>query len=113
MLKFNNKEISDDINDVFLVSLLLTWNISHTTFFYCFYCWLCTGKCLLGNGFTLMSHRTFHKQDKHSHEYMLSPLSRQPVDLPFLVHLAKIHFEILSTTPFHWIVTIHENISFH
>ena len=38
---------TNNVNDVVLVSLLLTLNIFQT-FFYCCYCWLWTGKCLLG-----------------------------------------------------------------
>ena len=35
------------VNEVLLVFLLLTLNISHI-FFYCFYCWLWTSSCELG-----------------------------------------------------------------
>ena len=36
----------NNVNDVVLLRLLLTLNIINS-FFYCFYCWLWTGKCLL------------------------------------------------------------------
>ena len=50
MLRVNNKRTSDvsEINNVVLVvTFLLTLNI-FLTFFYDFFCWLCTGKCLMG-----------------------------------------------------------------
>ena len=59
-----------------VVSLLVTLNIY--TFFYCFYCWLWTGECLLGNMLFVATHFI------HS----ASVLLRQPV-LHF-IHSAQV-----------------------
>ena len=43
LFKFNNKDHQNHVNDVVLVSLLLTLNRFHTLF-WCSYCWLWTSK---------------------------------------------------------------------
>ena len=46
--------------DVVIVSLLLSWNIFHN-FFYCFYCWLWTGKCLMSSIFCSKNSGEYNK----------------------------------------------------
>ena len=49
LFKVNNKDTrQNDVDDVVLLSLLLTWNRFHTLI-WCFYCWLWTSKCQLGH----------------------------------------------------------------
>ena len=50
MLRVNNKRTSDvsEINNVVLVVTFLLTLIIFLTLFYDFFCWLCTGKCLMG-----------------------------------------------------------------
>ena len=89
MLKFNNrssrkrskicskltiKRHKTDVNDVVLAFLLLTLDIFQT-FYYCFYCWLWKGKCLLGEHSSKVSMNAIKANENDTRSHIFWKLS--------------------------------------